>query len=189
MKTKFKLLKIAGYIFTLLLLVQCTAIGTGISYSSTENYFENALYGSGLPEKYAETGPWEMGLTFVSHKNGMIKSINIKNPELGNKRVSIWDTNNRVLITSFEFRTESDKDFQKKFINFKVEKGRTYTISMNATRYFYHELYYRKLPMSDDNLTLLSTNFTRGTWQQFPEQQIDNIIHGLIDIDFEWIVN
>ena len=40
--------------------------------------------------------------------------------------------------------------------------------------------------MSDDNLTLLSTNFTPGTWQQLPDKQIDNIIHGLIDIDFEW---
>ena len=186
MKTKFKLLKIAGVILTLLLLVQCNAIGPGISYSSTENYFENALDGTGLPLKYSTTGPWELGLTFVAHKNGVIKSINIKNPELGNKRVSIWDTNNRVLITSFEYRTDSDKFYQKNLLNFKVEKGRTYTISFNATKYYYYELFFKKLPMSDDNLTLLSTNFTPGTWQQLPDKQIDNIIHGLIDIDFEW---
>ena len=176
-------------LFCSLFLVQCISVGPGVSSAGIDNYFERSLYGTGLPLRYAETGPWELGLTFVAHKDGIIKAINIKNPDLGTKRVSIWDTNTRTLITSFEFRTESDKEFQKNLINFKIEKGKTYTISFNAKNYYYHEPIFKKLPISDDNLTLLSTNFTPGTWQQFPDKQIDNIIHGLIDIDFQWVIN
>lgn len=172
-----------------LLLVQCISVGPGISSAGMDNYFERSLYGTGLPLKYAETGPWELGLTFVAHKDGIIKAINIKNPEIGRKRVSIWDTNNRVLIATYELKTNSDKEFQKNLINFKIEKGKTYTISFNAKNYYYHELIFRKLPISDDNLTLLATNFGEGTWQQFPDQQTNNIIHGLIDIDFQWVIN
>ena len=182
-------LKTFTILFCFFIFQQCTVINSGVSYSGVENYFERSLYGSGLPLKIATTGPWELGLSFVAHKDGIIKAINIKNPEIGRKRVSIWETNNRVLMATYEFKTDSDKDFQKNLINFKIEKGKTYTISFNAKNYYYHELLFQKLPMSDDHLTLLSTNFAQGTWQQFPDQQIDSIIHGLIDIDFQWVIN
>lgn len=182
-------LKTITTLFCFFIFQQCTFINSGVSYSGVENYFETSLYGKGHILKYAETGPWELGITFVAHKNGTIKAINIKNPELGKKRISIWDTTNRTLLATYEFNHNDDKTYLKNLISFKVDQGRTYTISMNSTQYFYHELNFRRLPISDDNITLLSTNFYQGTWQQFPDKQIDNIIHGLIDIDFQWVIN
>ena len=188
MKTKIQLPLYASIVI-LFFTVGCMMFKGGFSFGSQENYFQTALYSSGLPIKIANTGPWEMGETFLAKSGGKIKSINIKNPELGVKRITIWDTETRLPIATYSLKIENIKDYHKIFVDFPLVQGKIYTLSFNTVSYYYHELNFKKLPLSDEHFTLISTNYKQGHWQQFPEFSTDNIIHGFIDIDFEWAMN
>lgn len=159
---------------------------SGFSFGSEENYFQRAVYGSGNMQKTANTGPWELGCTFLAKTEGKIKSINIKNPELGFKRITIWDTETRLPIATYSLNVENPEEYAKITVNFPLQAGKTYTLSFNTVSYYYFELHFKKLPLSNDHLTLISTNYKQGPWQQFPEFVTDDVIHGLIDIDYEW---
>ena len=55
--------------------------------------------------------------------------------------------------------------------------------------YYYHVLTFDRLPLNLQEISLISSVYAEGKYQRYPEFKVDNILHGLIDLDFEWEVS
>jgi hypothetical protein len=165
----------------------CNVLSNGTSYFTIEKTLETSVYGMGLPLNELNGEPRELGLSFVVHQPSKIVAIRLKNPEIGNKRVSLWNTNNRALIATFMIQVTNTLD-NYHIVQIPLEQGQTYTLSMNCTTCFYHQLPLQNLPISNEKITLLSASQIDGSWQQFPYLQNLQIVHGLIDFDLQYII-
>jgi hypothetical protein len=158
----------------------------GTSSFSIEKVFETSVYGMGFPLEMAHSEPCEMGISFVVHRESKIIGIRIQNPELGEKRVSLWDAETQTLSANYTFNITDNKNYNYFHIEIPLQRERVYTLSMNCSDYYYHKLPYDQLPLHNENITLLHSVFAQGSWQQYPINQENSLVHGLIDIDLQY---
>ncbi len=168
----------------------CTSIMQNSTSSfSIEKTFETSVYGMGLPLQIAQSGPWELGVSFVVHREAKIIGIRIKNPELGQKRVSLWDAIEHRLLATYTFNITDSQNYNLFLIEMPLQKGKTYSLTMNCVEYYYHNLPFDRLPLHNENITLLQAVYGQGSWQDYPRNIEKSVVHGLIDIDVQYKIH
>ena len=70
-----------------------------------------------------------------------------------------------------------------------VIANKTYCLTINVREYYYHALIFDKLPLNLAEISLTNSVYSEGIYQRYPAFKIDNVLHGLIDLDFDWEVN
>ncbi|NQX40765.1 protein of unknown function [Pedobacter steynii] len=170
--------------------VACTILKNGISYSGEEGIFAKSVAQYPTQYRLVEYGEpnFELGIEFKSHKNGRIKGIRIKNPQSGNLRLSFWDADEKKLISTYTFNNGNPGKYNFGYFQIPVKANRTYCLTINVREYYYHVLTFDKLPLNLQEISLTNSVYAEGKYQRYPEFKVDNVIHGLIDLDFEWEV-
>ncbi|RYG05112.1 MAG: hypothetical protein EOO07_30345 [Chitinophagaceae bacterium] len=67
-----------------------------------------------------------------------------------------------------------------------LSANKKYCISINVSSYYYQPLVFNMLPQQANNCTLLSTVYEETHYPRFPQFELNNIVHGLIDIDLDF---
>ena len=130
-----------------------------------------------------------MGNESKPHKNGLIREKKKKNPQTGNLRLSLWDADSKQLINTYTFNNPNPNKYNFGYFQIPVEANKTYCLTINVREYYYHALTFDRLPLNLPEITLTNSVYSEGIYQRYPEFKIDNVLHGLIDLDFEWQVN
>ncbi|RZL48735.1 MAG: DUF4082 domain-containing protein [Pedobacter sp.] len=168
----------------------CTVLKNGISYQGEDGIF--AKHFNQYPTQYriVEDGEpnFELGIEFRSHRNGRIKGIRIKNPQTGNLRISLWDADEKKLLNTYTYNNGDPRKYNFGYFQIPVKANKTYCLTINVRQYYYYVLTLDKLPLNLQEIGLISSVYAEGKYQRYPEFRVDNVLHGLIDLDFEWEV-
>lgn len=182
MKKTILAIAIAGLFFS------CTILQNGVSYFGEEGIFAKSF--TQYPIEYRKVAygepNFELGIEFKPHKNGRIRGIRIKNPLTGHLRLSLWDADEKKLINTYTFNNGNPGKYNFGYFQIPVKANKTYCLSINVRQYYYHILTFDKLPLNLPEISLSNSVYAEGKYQRYPEFKIDNILHGLIDLDFEW---
>ncbi len=173
------------------LLLSCTILKNGISYFGEDRIFGKSFVQYATDYRKVEYGEpnFELGIEFKPLKNGRIKGIRIKNPQTGNLRLSLWDADQKELINTFTFNNQNPSKYNFGYFQIPLEANKTYCLTINVREYYYHKLIFDRLPLKLPEIILMNSVYSEGAYQRYPEFRIDNILHGLIDLDFEWEIN
>lgn len=162
----------------------------GVSYSGEDRVFSKQFRSF---ETYTRTAQgrepgWELGFAFIPHKDGRITGVWLKNPTRGMVPVSIWDAETKALIITMQFNIADTIGYNHFVLNqpFLLEAEKKYCITVNVTSYYYHTLPFTSLPMQYNNCSLVSSVFEEAYYPRYPQNEINNVIHGLIDLDLGW---
>lgn len=166
----------------------CTILKNGISYFGEEGIFAKSFSHYPIEYRKVEYGEpnFELGIEFKPHKNGRIKGIRIKNPQTGNLRLSLWDADEKKLLNTYTFNNGDPRKYNFGYFQIPVKANKTYCLTINVRAYYYHVLNFDRLPLTLPEISLINSVYAEGKYQRYPEFKIDNLIHGLIDLDFEW---
>lgn len=183
-------MKLLSTLFILLIACGCGVLQNGVSYSGEEKVFSKSWRGNATNIRVAqgrEPG-WEMGFSFITNKEARLKGIWIKNPTAGALPVNIWDANTKQLLHSFRFTMGDTVNYNHFILQQPVPlaANKKYCITINVTKYYYHNLPFTVLPMQVNNCTLLSSVYEETYYQRYPQYEINNIVHGLIDMDLDF---
>jgi hypothetical protein len=177
-------------IFFVLTLLGCGVLPKGISYFGEQRIFSKQYisYPTNRREAQGREPGWELGFAFIPHRDGRISGVWLKNPTLGTVPVSIWDADVNQLIKTFQF-TIADTISCNHFtvpqpILLKAEKK--YCITTNIIKYYYQPLTFSTLPIQYNNCTLVASVYEETYYQRYPKYEINNVVHGLIDVDLDW---
>jgi hypothetical protein len=188
-KTIIKLLFIAAVIST-----GCSVLPKGgTSYSGEDRVFSKffSFYKTEYRQALGREPGWELGIAFQCHKAGRIKGLHIKNPTKGMVPVTIWDANSRQIIFQLQANLDGSNVYNHIYLEkpIPVEAGRKYCVSINVTQYFYHVMPPGQLPMEANTITLLSSMYEDSHYNRYPQFEVREVLHGLIDLDMQWVVN
>ena len=177
-------------IFILLIISGCGVLKNGISYVGEEKVFSKSWRGNTTYTRVAqgrEPG-WEMGFSFITNKEARIKGVWIKNPTAGSIPISIWDADTKQLLHTFQFTVGDTVNYNHFVLQQPVPlaANKKYCISINVTKYYYQTLPFTTLPMQVNNCTLVSSVYEETYYQRYPQYEINNVVHGLIDVDLDW---
>ncbi len=175
--------------FFLLIISGCAVLQNGVSYWGEDKVFSKSWRGNATYIRAAqgrEPG-WELGIAFIPHKDGRISGVWLKNPTAGTVPVSIWDADTRQLIQTIQCTIADTVNYNHFFLqqHLQISAGKKYCITVNVTRYYYHTLPYNNLPLQLTNCTLVSSVYEETYYPRFPQNEINNVVHGLVDIDLE----
>jgi len=181
------------YCFLISLLVSLTSCGVlqnGVSYTGEEKVFSKNFKGASTKKREAvgrEPG-WELGFSFATAKEARLKGVWIKNPTRGNIPVSVWDTDSKQLIQSFQFNVNDTLNYNHFILQQPVPlmANKKYCISINVTSYYYQPLVFSSLPIQSNNCTMISSVYEETHYQRYPQFELNNVVHGLIDIDLDF---
>ncbi len=182
-------MKKASYFLMLcILLASCGVLKNGVSYFGEQRIFDKVFrfYPTQMRKVIDGEPNFELGIAFVTHKPGRITGIRIKNPQLGNLRLSLWDANTRQLINTFNFANSNPNEYNLNTYQIPLQQGLTYCLTINIRQYYYYTLPHNPLPLHLPEITLLSSVYAEGVYQRFPEFIVTDVVHGLIDLDVEW---
>lgn len=184
MKKVFLLLMICSIFFG------CTILKNGISYNGEEGIFAKHFTQYVSEYRKVEDGEpnFELGIEFKPHKSGRIKGIRIKNPQTGNLRISLWDADEKKLLNTYIYNNGDPRKYNFGYFQIPVQANKTYCLTINVGEYYYHVLTFDRLPLNLQEISLISSVYAEGKYQRYPEFRVDNVLHGLIDLDFEWEV-
>jgi Domain of unknown function (DUF4082) len=176
--------------FSLLIISGCAVLQNGVSYLGEEKIFSKSWRGNATYARAAqgrEPG-WEVGFSFITSKEARIKGIWIKNPTAGSLPVSIWDAATKQLLHTFQLTVSDTVNYNHFILNQPVPltANKKYCITINVIKYYYHTLPFTILPTQVNNCTLLSSVYEEIYYQRYPQYEINNVIHGLIDVDLDW---
>ncbi len=162
----------------------------GVSYFGEEKIFSKQFksYTTYKREAQGREPGWELGFSFIPQKDGRISGFWLKNPTTGNIPLSIWDADTKQLIQTFQFNN-SDTLIYNHFVlstHVPIIAQKKYCITINVTKYYYHTLPFTILPTQANNCTLVSSVYEETYYQRYPQFEINNVVHGLIDVDLEW---
>ena len=172
------------------LFYNCTILKNGNSYNGEEGIFAKIFNQYPTEYRSVEDGEpnFELGIEFKPHKNGRIRGIRIKNPQTGNLRLSLWDANEQKLLDTYMFNNNNPSKYNFGYFQIPVKANKTYCLTINVRQYYYHILTFDKLPLNLQEISLTNSVYAEGIYQRYPEFKVDNVLHGLIDLDFEWEV-
>lgn len=181
--------------FALAILLLCFT-GCGVLKNGTTYFGEERVFGKWFNKTYptlsreAQMGEsnWELGIAFMPHKAGRIKAVRIKNPTKGSVRLSLWDADTRALLKTFDYGIYDTENYNMRLYEFPLEANKKYCITINVHKYFYQRLPLTPLPLKLQDITLLSSVYEETPYQRFPQQAANDVLHGLIDLDIDWIV-
>jgi Domain of unknown function (DUF4082) len=184
MKNLISILVIAATLFS------CNVLKNGISYNGEEGIFSKNYFQYPTEYRIVEDGEpnFELGIEFKPHKNGRIRGIRFKNPQTGNLRLSLWDADEKKLLNTYTYNNGNPSKYNFGYFQIPVKANKTYCLTINVRQYYYHVLTFDKLPLTLPEITLTSSVYAKGIYQRYPEFRVDNVIHGLIDLDFDWEV-
>lgn len=172
------------------LFLSCSVLKNGISYNGEQGVFGKNYFQ--YPTEYRKVAygepNFELGIEFRPHKNGRIRGIRIKNPQTGNLRISLWDADEKKLLNTYTYNNANPSKYNLGYFQIPLQANKTYCLTINVREYYYHVLTFDKLPLSLPEITLTSSVYSEGIYQRYPEFRVDNVIHGLIDLDFDWKV-
>lgn len=183
-------MKYVLFILSIVCLFACGVLQNGVSYSGEEKAFSKSWRGNATYTRVAqgrEPG-WEIGFSFITAKEARIKGVWIKNPTAGAVPVSIWDAITKQLLHTFYFTVADTVNYNHFMLHQPVPltANKKYCITINVTKYYYHNLQFTTLPMQANNCTLLSSVYEETYYQRYPQYEINNVLHGLIDVDIDW---
>ncbi|MBP6430798.1 MAG: DUF4082 domain-containing protein [Ferruginibacter sp.] len=168
----------------------CNILPKGISYIGTEKFFFKSYKNYPVLQREAqgrEPG-WELGFAFTPHKEGRISGIWIKNPTKATLPVTIWDADTKQVIQTFQF-TIADSINNNHFVltePIMLVAQKKYCITINVTKYYYYNLPFETLPLQLNSCTLNNSVYEETYYQRYPQFEINNVVHGLIDVDLDW---
>lgn len=170
------------------LFLSCTVLKNGISYNGEEGIFAKTFNQYPAEYRKVEYGEpnLELGIEFRPHKNGRIRGIRIKNPQTGNLRISLWDADEKKLINTYTYNNGNPSKYNFGYFQIPVKANKTYCLTINVREYYYHILTFDRLPLKLQEISLISSVYAEGKYQRYPEFSVNNVLHGLIDLDFEW---
>jgi hypothetical protein len=184
-------MKIYVTIFSIVVLFSCGVLPKGgVSYFGEERIFSKQLksYTTYKREAQGREPGWELGFAFIPQKDGRISGVWLKNPTVGNIPVSVWDADSKQIIQTLQF-TNSDTVNYNHFIlttPIPILANKKYCITANVTKYYYHTLPFATLPLQVNNCSMVSSVYEETYYQRFPQFEINNVVHGLIDLDLDW---
>ena len=175
-----------------LILNSCGVLQNGVSYVGEERvfeeYFDNSFQILRRDAEYWQPS-WELGIAVQPHKDGRIKGIRIKNPTVGNIRLSVWDAEKRTVIQSFNVRNTDAFNENFIFCEIPISAEKIYYFTINVRQYYYYELPYRPFILINPDISFLYSVFEATPYQKFPQNNISDIYHGLIDLDVDFKIN
>jgi Domain of unknown function (DUF4082) len=183
-------MKIYIALLLLLALLSCGTLPKGVSYFGEEKIFSKQFksYTTFKREAQGREPGWELGFSFMANKEGRITGLWLKNPTAGRVPVSIWDAETKQLIQTFQF-TINDTINYNHFIlpqPILLTAQKKYCITANVTKYYYHTLPFTAMPFQFNNCILLSSVYEETYYQRYPQYEINNVVHGLLDIDVDF---
>lgn len=170
----------------------CTILPNGTSYFGAERIFgksfENSLPILRRDAQHWEPG-WELGIAVQPHRDGRIKGIRLKNPTLGYIRLSVWDAETRTVIK--EFNVDNRDPYNENFIycEIPIMAEKIYYVTINVKKYYYYELPYNNFNIGNPDIDFLYSVYEETPYQRFPQNNVSNIYHGLIDLDVDFKIN
>ena len=180
-------------VFVFLILCGCSVLPKGgTSYSGEDRVFSKSF--SFLKTEYRQAQGrepgWELGIAFQCHKDGRIKGVHIKNATKGKVPLTIWNANSRKIIFQMQANLDGSTAYNHIFLEktIPVIKGGKYCITINVTQYFYYIMPYNQLPLIANNITLLSSVYEESYYPRYPQFEITEVLHGLIDLDMQWVI-
>ncbi|MBL0147053.1 MAG: DUF4082 domain-containing protein [Chitinophagaceae bacterium] len=184
-------MKIYITLFSIIVLFSCTVLPKGgVSYFGEEKNFSKQLksYTTYKREAQGREPGWELGFAFIPHKDGRISGIWLKNPTNGNIPVSIWDADTKQIIQTLQFNNSDTLNYNHFVLTQPITliAQKKYCITVNVTKYYYHSLPFTSLPIQANNCTMVSSVYEETYYQRFPQYEINNVIHGLIDVDLDF---
>lgn len=173
------------------LLASCSVLPKGgTSYSGEDRVFSKSFsfYKTEYRQAQGREPGWELGIAFQCHKAGRIKGLHIKNPTKGMVPVTVWDADSRQIIFQMQVNLDGSNAYNRIYLEkpIPVEGGRKYCISINVTQYFYHVLPFNQFPLDVNNITLLSSVYEESYYPRYPQFEVREVLHGLIDLDMQW---
>lgn len=183
-------MKYCVLILSMAVLTGCSVLQNGISYAGEEKIFSKNRNGVATKKREAvgrEPG-WELGFSFTTAKEARLKGVWIKNPTRGNVPVSVWDAESKQLIQSFQFNVSDTLQFKHFMLQqpLPLVANKKYCITINVTRYYYQPLVFSRLPMQANNCTMISSVYEETYYPRYPQFEITDVVHGLIDIDLDF---
>ncbi len=183
-------MKYIFFFLSILIFTSCGVLHNGVSYTGEEKVFSKQFKSYTLNKREAqgrEPG-WELGISFIPHKEGRISGIWLKNPTKGTVPVSIWDADTKQLIQTFQFTISDTLNYNHYTLAQPIllTTQKKYCITTNVTKYYYHTLPFTTLPLQFNNCTLVSSVYEETYYQRYPQFEINNVIHGLIDLDIDF---
>lgn len=127
---------------------------------------------------------FSVGFQFIPQVNGKITRLSIDLPSAGDYKVSIWDVDNKTLITQKTLSKAAGHRGWKDIPELSVEAQKTYAISflMPPTEYYYVDNL--KLPVELENITILNSVTAHG--DGYPvDQVINDHLFGFVDFTFQ----
>ncbi len=64
--------------------------------------------------------------------------------------------------------------------------NKKYCITINVAKYYYHLLPITNFPLEVNNATILSSVYEEAHYQRYPQNEVQNVVHGLIDVDIDF---
>lgn len=168
----------------------CGVLQNGVSWSGEEKIFSKS-WKEGKPLKrvaYGREPGWELGFSFISTRESRLKGVWIQNPVKGNIPVSIWDAETEQLLHSFSFRITDTIQYNHFVLQqpLPLMANKKYCISINVTGYYYQPLVFSKFPIQANNCSMVSSVYEETHYQRYPQYELNNLVHGLIDIDLDF---
>lgn len=176
------------------LLSGCSALPKGgTSYSGEDRVFSKSFsfYKTAYRQAQGREPGWELGIAFQCHKEGRIKGLHVKNPTKGIVPVTVWDADTKQIVFQMQANLDGSNAYNRIYLEkpIPVEAGRKYCVSINVTQYYYHVMPLNQLPMDANNITLLSSMYEDSHYTRYPQFEVREVLHGLIDLDMQWVVN
>ena len=168
----------------------CGVLQNGVSYSGQDKIFSKNWNGTAVKKRMAigrEPG-WELGFSFTTSKEARLRGVWIKNPIRGNVPVSVWDADTKQLIQGFSFNVSDTLQYNHFILQQPVPltANKKYCITINVTGYYYQQLVFSQLPLQTNNCTLISSVYEETHYPRFPQFELKDIVHGLLDIDLDF---
>ncbi|RYY69627.1 MAG: DUF4082 domain-containing protein [Chitinophagaceae bacterium] len=174
----------------IILISGCGVLQNGVSYSGEDKIFTRKWKEGKLLKRiaYGREPGWELGFSFITTKESRLRGIWIQNPVKANIPVSIWDATTKQLLHSFSFRITDTLQYNHFILQQPVplEANRKYCISMNVTGYYYQPLLFAAFPFAANNCSMISSVYEETHYPRYPSFEMNNLIHGLMDIDLDF---
>lgn len=193
LKDKFMTCKLLIYT-AILLLNGCSVLPkNGISYFGEDQVFSKSFLGYNLQYRQAigrEPG-WELGISFIAKREGRIKGIQVKNPVEGRVPLTVWDATDRHIIYQAQVNLDGSNSFNRIYLEnpIPVEAGKKYCVTINVDRYYYYTLPFSQLPLETNDIVLTGSVYEETYYPRYPQNEITDVLHGLIDLDMQWKIN
>jgi len=170
----------------------CGVLANGISYQGQEKVFHTAIGNTQTfyREAQGREPGWELGIAFKALADGRINGLHVKNPTRGIVPITIWDGDTKQIIQQFNTTLDGTDNYNKIYMHqpVKIQAGKTYRVTINVMKFYYQSLPFFRFPMNAENVQLLGSVYEETHYTRFPEFLLQDVFHGMIDVDLQWVI-